>query len=540
VIRPTLDLDPLLRGLGWARLAVAGFLVALGPWTPSIFLPATSAGLLLAVVALVAASSGAVLVPGLRRRPHVIAPLLCLLDAVLVTAVVAGTGGARSMFVCLYVLLVVAACLLLSRAGALAIALLASGLYAAVVASRNLVLALVLHEPVEPAGPWDVPTIVVLSGTLTIVSLASGGLSERLLRSQRELEHERRARAELQALTDAMFRSIGTGLVALDRAQTITAFNPAAQTITGVPMARACGASWADLFGPWSLRQIEAVLDGDPRASVRHEIDVRRPDGVTVPVRITVSALEARDGTRLGGVATCEDLSPIRAMEAEVRQADRLATLGRMAANIAHEIRNPLASLSGAVEALTRADIPPAHRARLTEIVLRESERLSEMIDAFVEYARPAPLRVEPLDAVAVVDEVLGALRERMTRDGVKIVRVCPPSLPLEADRQRLRQVLSTLCLNALGAMPAGGELRVEGRARAGTVEIRVTDKGERISAHDLAHVFEPFFRARHDATGLGLALVHRIVGEHRGEVAVRSEPDLGAEFTVRLPERHG
>jgi signal transduction histidine kinase len=210
-----------------------------------------------------------------------------------------------------------------------------------------------------------------------------------------------------------------------------------------------------------------------------------------------------------------------------------------MAANIAHEVRNPLASLSGAVEALTRADVPAGHRARLTEIVLRESQRLSEIIGSFLEYARPSPLRLETLDAVTVVDDVLGTLPERATRDGVKIVRMFPTTLRLEADRQRLRQVVSTLCLNALGAMPMGGELRVEGRVRAGAVEISVTDTGDGIPAHDLAHVFEPFFPTRHDATGLGLALVHRIVQEHHGEAAVRSDSGLGAEFTVRFPERH-
>jgi two-component system, NtrC family, sensor histidine kinase PilS len=540
VNRQALDLDALLRGFGWARLAAAGFLVALGPWTPTVSLPSARTSLLLAVLALVVASSGGLLVPTRHPRSRVVARLLCLLDAALVTAVVAATGGVHSVFVCLYVLLVTAACLLLSRAGALAIALVSSGLYTVLIVARNLVPALAFGEPVDPTAPLDVLAILVTSGTLTIVSLVSGGLAERFLRSQDDLEQERRALGDLQALNDAMFQSVATGLIALDQSHRIAAFNRAAETITGLAASRALGASWADVFGPGSLRHIEAVVTGAPRASTRHEIDLPRPDGTPVPVRITVSALEADDGTRLGGVATCEDLSSIRAMEAEVRQADRLATLGRMAANIAHEVRNPLASLSGAVEALTRADVPAGHRARLTEIVLRESQRLSEIIGSFLEYARPSPLSLETLDAVTVVDDVLGTLPERASRDGVKIVRVFPATLRLEADRQRLRQVVSTLCLNALGAMPMGGELRVEGRAHAGTVEISVADTGDGIPAHDLAHVFEPFFPARHDATGLGLALVHRIVQEHHGAVAVRSDSGLGAEFTVRFPERHG
>jgi two-component system sensor histidine kinase HydH len=121
----------------------------------------------------------------------------------------------------------------------------------------------------------------------------------------------------------------------------------------------------------------------------------------------------------------------------------------------------------------------------------------------------------------------------------VKVVRAFPASMPIEADRERLRQALWILCRNALDAMPAGGELRIDGRIRAGVVEITVTDTGDGIASRDLAHVFEPFFATRHDPGGLGLAVVHRIVTEHRGEVTVRSERGLGAEFTLRFPERH-
>src|SRR5262249_45936242 len=151
---------------------------------------------------------------------------------------------------------------------------------------------------------------------------------------------------------------------------------------------RAVGARWIDVFGPgFSLVDLEAAIAGEPGAAVRREIELSRADGTTLPLHVTASPLQAGDGTRLGCIASCEDLSSIRAMEAEVRQADRLATLGRMAANIAHEVRNPLAGLSGAVEALTAADGTPGLRARLTEIVMRESNRLSEIIENFLAYA---------------------------------------------------------------------------------------------------------------------------------------------------------
>ncbi len=538
--QPPFGLNALLRGVSWVRLVVAAFLVGVGPWVPAVFAPIVSGGILLAAFTLVVASSGALLTFGPPPRPLSVAWLLCLLDATLVTAAVAATGGARSILVFLYVLLVTAACVLLPRRGAIVIAGVSSVLYAGLVLTRSVIPVLAFGAPVDTTTALDVLAVLVNSGTLLVVSIVASGLAERFLLSQRELEAQRRDLSDLQAFRDVIFHSVGTGLVALDREHRITAFNRAAETITGVSTAAALGARWPELFGPGlPLGEIEEAITSRPGVSTRHETELGRPDGVRVPVRVTCSALEAGDGRRLGLVAACEDLSTIRAMEARMRQADRLATLGRMAANIAHEIRNPLASLSGAVEALTLVGAAEETRERLTEIVLRESDRLSEIIRNFLEYARPAPLVVERLDAVAVIEDVLHTLAQRLPHDGVKIIREFPASLPLEADRQRLQQALWNLCVNGLGALPAGGELRVSGGFRSGMVELTVADSGEGILPQDLPHVFEPFFSARHDGGGLGLALAHRIAQEHDGEVTVRSDRGTGAEFTLHLPACH-
>jgi two-component system sensor histidine kinase PilS (NtrC family) len=531
-----LDPNVLLRGCCWGRLAIAGLLVALGPWAPAVFVPIASTTLLLAVVALVVVSSGALLVLGRAPRPRVVVFLLCVLDAALITAVVAATGGARSILVFLYVLLGVGACLLLSRWGALVIALISSGLYATLLSARSLVPAVAFGEPADRIAALDVLAMLMTSGTIILVSFVGGGLAERCLLSQRELERERRSLGDLRAFSDVIFQSVGTGLVALDGAHRITAFNRAAEAMTGLPASTAVGAHWTDVFGVRPpLEHVEAASE----APVRREIVLRRPDGKALPVRITASPLETSGQGPFGCVAACEDLSSIRAMEARMRQADRLATLGRMAANIAHEVRNPLASLSGAVEALTSSDVVGSARARLTDIVVRESGRLSDIIGTFLEYAHPAPLTVERIDAAGLLDDVIDALSPHASSDGVKIVRVFPASLPLEADRERFRQVVWTLCINALGAMPSGGELRVEAQRRAGMVEVTVADTGDGIAPDDLPHAFEPFYAIRRDAAGLGLALVHRIVQEHGGDVTVRSEGGSGAEFALRFPEHH-
>jgi two-component system sensor histidine kinase PilS (NtrC family) len=537
-----LSVDPyaLLRAFSWARLVVAALLVGVGPWASAVVIPTASAGLLLTVFALVVVSSGTLLLVGPGSRPRVVAWLMCVLDAALITAVVGGTGGPRSILVFLYVPLVTAACVLLSRDGALGIAGLASVLYATLILMRTLVPVLAFDAPADATMALDVLAILVNSGTLAVVAFVSGGLADHFLSSQRELESQRQSFSDLRAFRDVIFESAGTGLVALGRDHRITAFNHAAEMLTGVAARIAVGARWPELFGgALPLDEIEAAVTAAPETSTRHEIELTRPDGTLAPVRVTGSALVAGDGTRLGLIIACDDLSALRSLETRMRQADRLATLGRMAANIAHEIRNPLASLTGAVEALTVPGATADTRTRLTEIVVRESNRLSEIIRNFLEYARPTSLKVEAIDLTELLDEVLRAVSPRLAEGGVKVVRALPRSLLLEADRERLREALWSLCLNAAAAMPAGGELRITATALGGMVEMTFTDTGERLLPHELPHVFEPFFAVRNGAGGLGLALVHRIAQEHGGEATARSRRAVGAEFTLHLPERY-
>jgi two-component system sensor histidine kinase PilS (NtrC family) len=207
-----------------------------------------------------------------------------------------------------------------------------------------------------------------------------------------------------------------------------------------------------------------------------------------------------------------------------------------MAANIAHEIRNPLASLTGAIEALTGGGASDEERERLNQIVARESARLNRLISDFLGYARPAPLALGRVDVAEALEEVLLLLEHRDLPPGLKVVREFPVSLIWRADTQQLREALWNLCLNAVEAMPDGGELRVAASAEHDTLHISVADTGEGIAAADLSHIFEPFFSTKPGGSGLGLALVHRIARDHGGDLAVRTAPGLGTTFSLTLP----
>jgi two-component system sensor histidine kinase PilS (NtrC family) len=530
----SVDGHRLLRGVFWARLAVAALLLPLGILLPEGMTPGINHSVLALALLTVAASSGALLFGPPLARPRRIAWLIALLDVALVTGVVAATGGARSIFTFLYVMLVTASCVTLSRTGGLTIAAAASALYTGLVFGRT-VLPLTLFEAPQETTALEIITMFANAGTFLVVAIVAGGLAERFQIQSRTLR-------DLRAIKDLVFESVGTGLIALDRSHTITTFNRAATTITGVPAAAALGRPWQALFGDLvSLPAIEADLATDPDSSRRHEAVLPRPGGSTVPVRLTFWALKAGDeDEQLGVICACEDLTAVRAMEERLRQADRLATLGRMSANIAHEIRNPLASLTGAIEVLASSGTAGEVRERLAQIVLKESGRLTEILRAFLEYARPAPLVRARVNVVEPIDEVLVLLEHRAAAGTLKIAREFPPSLEWVVDVQQFRQTVWNLCLNAVEAMPDGGELRVTAGVVGGRLEVRVGDTGEGIAREDLGHVFEPFFSTKLDGSGLGLALVQRIMQEHGGEVHVESAPGAGSAFTLRFPTIRG
>jgi two-component system sensor histidine kinase PilS (NtrC family) len=530
----------LLRALSWARLGLAALIAILVALLPEDLAPGRTTDVLVLALVTVAVSSAALLRARGTTDPHRIAWLVGLLDVVLVTAVVAATGGARSLFTFLYVLTVIASCVLLSRMGGLAMAAAASALYTGLVFGRTIFPVTALFEPPEETTTaLEVLTMFLNTGTLLVVAILAGGLAERIRETRQRLEAQERDLRDVQAFRDLIFHSAGSGLIALDRDGRITAFNRAAEEMSGRTAGEASGRRWEELFGGrLPLAAIEAALGAAPRTPARHETTLHRPDGGAVPVRLTLSPLLSGDGARLGLIAVCEDLTVIREMEARVRQADRLASLGRMAANIAHEIRNPLASMSGAIEALA-ADLPPGEdRARLSQIVLRESDRLNGIIKNFLEYARPAPLALQPVNVSEAIDDVLVLLEHRPRPATVKIARDFPPAIVWRLDSQQFRQALWNLCLNAVEAMPEGGELTVGASVQGGHLRIRVADTGEGIAPGELAHVFEPFYSTKTGGSGLGLALVHRIVTEHGGQVDVQSAPGDGTTITLTLAVR--
>ncbi len=534
-------LSTALRALSTARLVATGLLLALGAllalWG-GLHVPLLPFTLCLAGAG---AASGVFLLlqPAISNRRRFVW-LQLILDTAIVTAIVAVTGGPKSIFTFLYVLAVTAACVVLGRPGGLVIAGLSSLLYVAVVLTRTVFP--LLEGPTETTA-LDVMTIFLNTGSFLAVGVLAGSLGERYHAMSRALEDQRKDLSDLQAFKDLIFESLGSGLVGMDLDRRITALNRAAEEITGYQSAEAVGRCWESVFGEAiPPDEIDRAARSDGWQIRRYELQLRRKDGREVPLGISFWPLRSGGGELAGIIGVFQDLSTIKEMEERMRQADRLATIGRLAANIAHEIRNPLASLSGAIEVLTRELPRDGTHDRLVEIVLRESDRLNRIVKDFLEYARPAPLHPLPVNVGEILDEVLLLLEHRRLPPDLKVRREYDGTISALLDPQQFRQAIWNLCINAVEAVPEGGELRIgagvvsHGGARK--LEVWVADTGTGIDPESLPHIFEPFFSTKPEGSGIGLALVHRVVQDHGGDVEVRSEPGAGTTFTLRVPLR--
>src|SRR5499426_96140 len=470
-------------------------------------------------------------------------------DAILVSAFIEVTGGITSYFSSLYLLPVMAASTIRFRRGALQVAALSAILYLALVTAQYLEPTALFPASWQALGRLELPSQRFAQYTVAInlfgffaVALLSGSLAENLRSAGARLEHASNQIADLRAFNQYVIDSMLSGLVTADMAGRILTFNRAASTITGLPAGQAIGRDITELL------QLPAHFKGRLQTlgttrSHRADHQYRSPDGRLLEIGLTVTTLSLPDG-RSGYLFTFQDITKVRRLERGAQMQQRLSAVGEMAAGIAHEIRNPLASMSGSIQVL-RQELPLSdEQAQLMDIVLRASERLNETIRSFLAYARPQRVTLTRLDIRRVVQDTATLLRNSADVREEHVVAVDLPPEPVwfDADENQVRQILWNLATNGLRAMPAGGRLLMSAKVQqeCGIEELTITisDEGRGIPPSELDQLFQPFRSSFDKGTGLGLAIVHRIVTDYNGSIQVSSTVGNGTVMRVRLPMR--
>ncbi len=470
-------------------------------------------------------------------------------DALIVSAFIYFTGGINSYFTSLYVLPIVAASTVQFRRGALMVAILSTVLYCGLVLAQYLTAWGLLHAPWLREQLIALPPRSVAQYTVALnvfgffaVAFLSGSLSNSLRSAGVQLQQASTEIADLQALNQHVIDSLPSGLTTTDPTQRILTFNRAAELITGIPFRTAVGRPVSEVLQlPASVME---AINSDLKATGarRHEFRYRPVDGRhELEVGLTATHLETPRG-RAGFLFTFQDVTIIKKFERDAAIQQRLAAIGEMAAGIAHEIRNPLASMSGSIQIL-RQELPlSAEQEQLMDIVLRESERLNTTIRSFLAYARPQRFQIARFDIRRALNDTALLLRNSAeVRDGHEILVDVPPTeLWYEADEGQIKQIVWNLATNGLRAMPDGGRLRLIAAFEPSSdgVVLTVQDQGVGIAPEDLDGLFQPFHGTFAKGSGLGLAIVHRIVSDYNGEIHVSSQPGSGTTVAVRLPAR--
>ena len=471
-------------------------------------------------------------------------------DAVLVSAFIFVTGGITSYFSTLYVLPIIAASTVRLRRGALQVATLSAILYLAMVWAQYtqipLPAALQLETLVNlPTAQFAQYTVAINLGGFFAVALLAGSLAESLRSAGERLEDASNEIEDLRAFNEYVIDNLLSGLATADADERILTFNRAASTITGIPAERAVGGDVGGVLQlPEQFRtQLHTLTE---RRSMRVDLIYQTADGRTINVGMSTSRLVFPNG-HAGFLFTFQDVTEIKRLERDGRLQQRLAAVGEMAAGIAHEIRNPLASMSGSIQVL-RQELPlTGDQAQLMDIVLKESERLNDTIRSFLAYARPQRSAISTIDVRTILQDAAALLRNSADlREGHEIEADVPMDpVWYDADENQLRQVVWNLATNGLRAMAAKpGRLLLSVRNEpgeiAGDVVIVVEDQGCGIAADDLDEIFQPFRSTFQKGTGLGLAIVHRIVTDYSGVIQVSSTVGVGTSVHVRLPHRAG
>ena len=451
-----------------------------------------------------------------------------VLDVILVNLAVFWTGGLESPLVFLYPIVILTACILGSQKEG------AASTFLCIVSYATLFwLCEIPGDKLNDA----IYIFFINMAAFNIIASLGIVLAKRLHYTEKKLSDIKGDLLRMEEVHRHLANSIQSGLITLDKKENITFFNPAAIKILGHKIINGYGQP-LQKFWPTAVRLLDNLRNGEK--GKRHEVNYKDPGGSLKFLGISTFLLKGPQKQHFGYGIIFQDITEIKAREERLQRMDRLAALGEMAAGLAHEIRNPLASLSGAAQFLEEsAPLQPEER-RLLQIISRESDRLNDITKSFLLYAKPEEKKIQNISLLEEIESVLSLMKQRKKLPQTDVKTDVPANLKFEVDPSQFKQVLLNLLLNAYQALPhADGRISINGTTEGGDhLVLKISDNGTGIRPEDLSRVFNPFFSTRPDGTGLGLAIVHRLVHEWNGDITVDSEQGKGSTFTLHLPKR--
>ena len=390
---------------------------------------------------------------------------------------------------------------------------------------------------VDEARKADVRHAVIMGAILLLVGFAGFTLLF-LVQSYRAT---RASLSRIKAFSDNVVENVPIGLLALDQQGKIAAFNKDAEAILQLSTSEVVGRTAQKLLPETLLKEVDNSRAHDD--VIEKEVECKVAGGKTIPLEIGASSIRDENGEFLGNVLLIKDLTEVRELRREVARSQRLASLGRLAAGVAHEIRNPLSSIKGFATYFKERYPDRPQDQQTAAIMIQEVDRLNRVVGQLLEFSRPISIKPQNISLPELLDDSLKLIADRAAEKNIAVHVQNDSSVNhARIDPDRISQVLLNLYLNAIDAMEDGGELTVKlsKGADSGDICITVFDTGHGISPEHLARVFDPYFTTKSSGTGLGLAIAYNIVEAMGGSIKVSSETDRGTAFTISLPAAEG
>jgi two-component system sensor histidine kinase PilS (NtrC family) len=487
-------------------------------------------------------------------------------DVILITLLMFITGGVNSIFSFMYSISIISASIILYISGGILTATVSSLFYSCLIVLQHYHLI----SPIQigflvttgySGTPLYFPIIVNVSAFYLVAFLGSF-LAEQTKKSRIQLQEKQVDLENLEALNENIIQSINSGLLTLDLDRRVITFNQAAQEITGLSLSQVYMKHVEEVFP-----DIEPFVSSDMTdmsnklRNPRFEMSFTRDDEKVLHLGFSLSCLRDKNGNEIGNILGFQDLTSLKEMQDSIQRMDRLAAVGRLAAGIAHEVRNPLASISGSVQVLRKSLNPNDADRQLMDIIVRESDNLSSLISDFTQFAWPGIKEKEQLKLKFIVDEVIDIFKNSPEcKNILNVNQDIKDDIFINANYQQFKQVLWNLMINASQAIHNDrGEISISARVQkddfqpivgsnhfqrenqnntpSSWVEIQVKDTGCGIDKSDIGRIFDPFYTTKDRGIGLGLSIVHKIIQEHGGSISVESEKGEGTTFTVYLPQ---